>query len=303
MTKKNHNADMERRSFVKQAGYLGLGLIFAPYISSAKKKTSPAPPPDNQKIFNRLMNTAEKNNWKSLKIGELTAEVGRYFIGTPYVANTLEPVGSEKCVIDLSGLDCVTFFENSLCIARIIKKGKTELNDLYSEITFTRYRTGKLTDYTSRLHYTTEWLSDNEKKGVIKNITKDIGGEPLNINVGFMSNNPGLYTQLKNNPEFVEKINTIEGQINSGKYYYISKSKVAAVESKLQSGDIIAIATSKKGLDYSHTGMIFRDEKVGARFLHASLKEKSVMLDTRISSYLQNSATNIGISIGRPLDT
>ncbi|UCC41535.1 MAG: DUF1460 domain-containing protein, partial [Candidatus Aminicenantes bacterium] len=71
--------------------------------------------------------------------------IGKLLIGTKYVGGTLEGEGPEICRIDLTGLDCVTFFENVLCIARIIKKRKTTFDDFKAEVTYTRYRGGMLT--------------------------------------------------------------------------------------------------------------------------------------------------------------
>ena len=48
--------------------------------------------------------------------------------------------------------------------------------------------------------------------------------------------------------------------------------------------------------------MISKSDDGVARFLHASLAKKQVVLDTAISAYVRSVKTNIGISVLRPCD-
>lgn len=105
-----------------------------------------------------------------------------------------------------------------------------------------------------------------------------------------MSENPEYYAPLKDNPEAIAAIAKIEKQINSRVYHQIPVLKVAAIEDKIPSGSIIAIVTSKAGLDYSHTGMAYRDNSGLLHFLHASQKLKKVTLDERLSDYLKTNS-------------
>lgn len=255
---------------------------------------------DSEIIFNRIIEKANKDNWKIKPIGELIIEIAKEFIDTPYVANTLEGE-IEICRINFQGLDCVTFFENSLCIARIIKKGFSTFDKLIEEVTFTRYRDGIINDYTSRLHYTSEWILDNVKKGVVDDITKKLGGKNIRFNLSFMSENPHFYKSLKDNPHFISIIKKIEQEIKKFEFYYIPTSNVIQIEKKLLNGDIIAIVTGKKGLDYSHIGLAYKEQNK-AHLLHASSKFGRVLIDTQISDYLKNTKNSIGISVLRPLE-
>ena len=261
-------------------------------------------------IFDHLIEEMIKREYHTLPIGECMGKIGSMMIGTRYVGGTLELM-PERCILDLTGLDCVTFFENTLNIARTAKIKKYELlqnsnsitfRDVLDQIEFTRYRDGEINGYTSRLHYTSEWILDNVKKGVVKDLTKDLGGKPFPVKVGFMSANPQYYPQLVDEPTLARKIQGIENEINAQKHWYIPNAQVKDIESKLQTGDIIAIATNKPGLDYSHTGMIIKNAKGMALFLHASSAKKRVYLDKRISTYLSESSTSIGISVLRPQD-
>ena len=44
-------------------------------------------------------------------------EIGKFFLGTPYVAGTLETKGAEHLVVNLREYDCVTFVENVVALA------------------------------------------------------------------------------------------------------------------------------------------------------------------------------------------
>ena len=251
-------------------------------------------------IFAQIIKSAKEKKWESLPIGECIGNIGLLMVGTEYVAGTIEGEGPEICRVDLTGLDCVTFYENVLCTARILKKGKTTYDDLIAELTLTRYRGGKLTDYTSRLHYTSDWIYDNEKKKVVRNITRKIGGKEYPVEVSFMSKNPGYYPALKEFPEFIKTIAMFEKEINKRRNWYIPKSKVRKAHRDIRKGDIIVLATNKKGLDYAHTGLAYRDEKGKVRFLHASSEKNKVMLDTELYKYIQSVETFIGITVARP---
>jgi len=251
-------------------------------------------------IFAQIIKSAKEKKWESLPIGECIGNIGLLMVGTEYVAGTIEGEGPEICRVDLTGLDCVTFYENVLCTARILKKGKTTYDDLIAELTLTRYRGGKLTDYTSRLHYTSDWIYDNEKKKVVRNITRKIGGKEYPVEVSFMSKNPGYYPALKEFPEFIKTIAKFEKGINKRRHWYIPKRKVRKAQRHIRTGDIIVLATNREGLDYAHTGLAYRDEKGKVRFLHASSEKKKVMLDTELYKYIQSVETFIGITVARP---
>jgi len=54
---------------------------------------------------------------------ELVQEIAPMFLNTPYVEKTLELPGTEKLVINLNGVDCTTYLETVVTIARIVEKG------------------------------------------------------------------------------------------------------------------------------------------------------------------------------------
>lgn len=298
---------MDRRQFISSTFNLGVYTIlgnslFSPLFSRQKdnldeKREKEA---ETREAFSRIIQRALEEEWASLPIGECMGKIGTVFIGTEYVAGTLEGKGPEVCRVDLTGLDCVTFFENALCLARTIKKGRTNFADFIEELIFTRYRKGVLTDYTSRLHYTSDWLYDNEKKGVIKNITRDIGGQKFPVEVSFMSRNPQYYPALLEFPEYITTIAAIEDEINRREHWFIPQKRIRKAQDYLQTGDIVAVATNRQGLDYAHTGLVFRDKKGKIRLLHASSTQKKVLLDKELYRYIQSIRTHVGITVARP---
>lgn len=252
----------------------------------------------NTQIFDKIMKAADENNWQSLPINEVIIKVAEHFLNTPYVGGTLEGT-PEMCRYTFTGLDCVTFYENSLTLARMIKKGENSLEEFEKELTFIRYRNGILTDYSSRLHYTSDYFQNNVEKGVWEDITKEIGGIKLEKKINFMSTHPQYYDALKNDTAMINKIAAIENNINKNEIYYIPKEKVSSIEKQLRAGDIIGITSSVEGLDYNHTGLAYRDEKGLLRFFHASSTEKKVIIDERLSDYLKKVRKHTGISVMR----
>lgn len=288
MTRRN----LIKNSIIMSVGFFGLNnKLFSNIIYD-----------NNLSIFDRIINKSEKFNWHKLPINELIINISKEFIGTPYVGGTLDGNEIEKCVINFDGLDCVTFFENSLVMARIIKKRKLNYDDLINELTFTRYRDGKLEDYTSRLHYTSDWILDNIKKNVVIDKTELIGGEEFHPNVFFMSKYPEKYNQLKNTPNFVEKIKKVEEIINSHHLYYIPTNQISNLEKLIDNGDILGLVTNIPGLDYSHTGLAYRDENGNLRFFHASSAKKEVLIDINLSEYMKNKKKDIGITVLKPIE-
>ncbi len=289
-----NNNQISRRHFLGSAAALcGLGL--------ASKVGAFAQPAEqtNEEIFVRIAAKAQKNNWKSLPIGKIIVNVGKEFLSTPYVAGSIECGAVEKCIISLRGLDCVTFFESSLCIARAIRAGAPTYERFAAEVEKTRYRNGTLSGYDSRLHYTSDWIFDNESRGIVKNITQSIGGAKHKFKVGFMSANPKYYPALVNDPAMVKKIESIENAINERDSYLIPIASIKKAEKKIETGDIIAIATSKAGLDYSHTGLACVGDDGLVRFMHASTKAKKVILDKTLHEYVQSVSSNVGIAVVR----
>lgn len=254
-------------------------------------------------VCNSKFNLAVDKSLIEKPINEVIIAIGKSFLETKYIAHTLEKEGDEQLVINLTGLDCTTFLETSLAFARCVKKGKTSFEDYQNELTFIRYRDGKIDKYPSRLHYFSDWIFNNQQKGIVKDITEEIGGKKIKFNVNFMSENPKYYQQLKDNPDFIPVIEKQEKEINSRQYYYIPEDDIEKVESKIQTGDLIALTTSDKGLDIGHVGIAVKMDNGRIHFMHAPLVGSKVQItEVPLSDYVKKIKKHSGIIVLRVLE-
>jgi hypothetical protein len=248
--------------------------------------------------LNATLTTLAQTDLSKKTTNELVSEIGSWFLGTPYVEKTLEVGVDESLVINFTGLDCTTFLETVVTLARVARMGRFTFEDYEKELEFLRYRDGVRTDYPSRLHYFSEWISDNEQKGILTDITKDIGGKVYKNNPSFMSANPKFYTQLSNEA-YIDQIKIAEAGIAKRSYYYLPKETVKCHEARIKSGDLIAITISLENLDISHVGMAI--EKNGRiHLLHASSDSKQVEISEKpLSDYLLSHKSQSGIMVCR----
>jgi hypothetical protein len=237
-----------------------------------------------------------------LPLNEVMVEVGKSFMGVPYVAGTLdENPEREEIVVNVTGLDCVTFVENCLVISRLLKENKTDFDSYLKELERIRYRGGVNSGYASRLHYFSDWIYDNQSKGIVTDITSEIGGVPYDKTINFMSGHRDAYKQLSSN-ENLAGIEEAENIINQRQTYYIPEDMISSVYGKLQSGDIVGITSTLGGLDIAHTGLVYKDG-TGTYLLHASLKNKEVEISkTEIQDYILANTKQDGIMVARVVE-
>ncbi len=239
---------------------------------------------------------------KNTPISDLMVKVGTFFKGTPYKAATLEinPDG-EKLVINLREMDCTTFAENVLAISRTIKSGNPTFEKFATELQNIRYRDGKIDGYTSRIHYFSDWIFENDRSKIVKSVSKEIGGTIYPKPINFMSTHPGSYLQLKENHELIQKIANQEKEMSARETYFIPEEKIGGIESKLMDGDIVGITSRVEGLDISHVGILIR--KSGRiHLMHASsVANKVIVSEETLEEYLLNSKSVTGIMVVRPL--
>jgi hypothetical protein len=243
---------------------------------------------------------AVDKNLKDKPINDIIVEIGKSFLGLDYEASALDKSIEEKLVVNLSGFDCYTFLENSFVFARCIKQGKTTFDDYLKELTNIRYRNGMLNGYTSRLHYFTDWIFNCEQRGIVKDVTGQIGGLPYNKAINFMSTHTASYKQLKENPALVKDILAVEKEMAERKYYYIPKEKLAKAEPKIQNGDLIAITTSIEGLDVSHIGIAVRTDDGRIHLMHSPNAGKKIQITEQpLADYLLHDKRKTGVMVVR----
>jgi hypothetical protein len=258
--------------------------------------------------FQALVQRAEDENWKALPIGERACAVGRALVGTPYKSFTLEIDDRvEAPSVNLYGLDCWTFFETSLAFARMLNEPREDWTPrtMLHFIELDRYRDGHCTgEYLSRLHYLEDWLYDNDRRGLVRNMTRSLGGIRVAHEATEMSAGWREYRYLRADPALLAPLRQMEERVSSQTLYEIPKSRVPAIEAKLQDGDIIGVTSRENGLiSTAHVGMAYRDGMGVLHFMHASSPNNygRVVIDDRLSNYLNRYRSDAGIIVGRPL--
>lgn len=289
---------MNRRNFLAA---MPLTLATPTLLRNATLGWIPQEPTDEElcaRVFERSLSKGLQHE----PIGDVVVEVGKTFLGTPYLANALEVPGEERLVVNMRGLDCVSFYENALVIARCVRKGKTTFDDYKKELLFIRYRGGTLDGYTSRLHYTSDYFYDNDKKKVWKDITQEAGGLPFEKTVDFMSTHSDSYRQIKESKEVLAQIVEMERVLNARTRFYIPKENIAKALPFLRNGDILGFTTNMTGLDTSHTGILVK-ERGETHVLNAPLAGKQVVMsDGSLAEYLERNAKMTGLIAARPLE-
>lgn len=259
-------------------------------------------------IFQAVIRQATDQALDTLPLGDAIARMGALFLGTPYVPQTLEVPGPERLVINLRGLDCVTFVENVLALTRFQRvHGADLLGDpeaarrhFEADLTALRYRGGRIDGYASRLHYFSEWMGEGASAGRLELVSGTLGGvadpEPLD----FMSAHRGAYPQLADDTAY-GAIQSVEAALNaSGPRTYLPENAMAAAAGGIRSGDVIAATSTLEGLDVAHTGIAWWVEGE-LHLIHAPLVGSTVVLSDRtLVDRIVGIGTQDGIMVGRP---
>ena len=234
---------------------------------------------------------------------ELVAFYADRLLGTPYVAHTLE--GDEELLtINIDELDCTTFVETLYALARTTMIGRYSWLDYAANLENVRYRNGEMGDYSSRLHYISEWILNNASRGNLKEVTPDLPHANYLIKtIDFMTNHKDSYRSLKDDSAMVEKIKGYEMALRNHRMPYLKKSWLGdkAVKAALRDGDFVGLVTKIEGLDISHLGIIHKDDKGEIYLLDASMSGGKVMLESKnLRDHLSGSkSTCLGIRVFR----
>ncbi len=226
-------------------------------------------------------------------------DIGKTFLGTPYVEKTLEVGKKETLVINLRGFDCTTYVENVLAFSELTQNNKDDFDSFTNSLKTIRYRNSFINGYSSRLHYFTEWIRNNNEKGILEDITTKLGGEMHQKPINFMGTHRDLYPFLTNDSNYQAMLE-VEQKLGKESLCILHQDQIQSQEENIQDGDIIALATSIKGLDVTHTGFAI---KVNGRLhlLHASSSGEVTITPEPLVDYLQKIKHNIGIIVARPL--
>jgi hypothetical protein len=253
--------------------------------------------PKDREICETHLKAARERGWSEKPAGELVAAAGIAFLGTAYAAGTLERKGPEELVINLRAFDCVTFVENAVVLAGLIRAGRTDFTDYAAALERIRYRGGRLNGYPSRLHYFSDWLCDNGRRGVIREITRELGGTPFRKTFHALTDRREEIPPLWDAAAF-RRMRDVEAACSRRTLYRIPKAGLKGFKG-IENGDIIAVATDAEGIDVSHTGIAVRGPR-GLHLLHASGDAGKVVLSAEtLYCYLLSRRSRTGILVGR----
>ena len=227
--------------------------------------------------------------------GAQMVRAAKDLLGQPYVAGTLEELPEEKLCIYLTRTDCILFVETCLGLVRAARQGGN-FETFASELLQSRYRDGVCTRYEDRLHYTTEWARQGEKRGTVENVSGSLGGVALNHPVHYMSKHPDAYARMTD----VDAIAAIEDRINAEASTYIPKSALKKALGGIRSGDIIFFNTRTDGLDISHCAIALAEDGKPVRFIHASTGAMKVIVESKtLEEYVMGRKSATGIEVYR----
>ncbi|SIQ07952.1 N-acetylmuramoyl-L-alanine amidase-like domain-containing protein [Maribacter ulvicola] len=276
--------------------YLLILVVF--FSTKAHAQQITCSPKDKAAVESKLIEIDEMYNGD---FRGTMVSVGKTFMKTPYVAKTLEIGDTETLVVNLQGLDCTTFVENVLAFSLLLRQQEMSFDAYLKNLEIIRYKDGALEGYASRLHYFSEWIANNAEKGLLKDITAEIGGAEITKDIDFMSTHRDLYPFLADDSNF-SKIKASENYLNNQAICVLAQDEIAKNEHLIKSGDIIALATSINGLDVTHTGIATREKDGRIHLLHASTGSMQVEVSKKpLAEYLKGIKSNIGIMVARPL--
>jgi hypothetical protein len=243
-------------------------------------------------------------------LGLAAARVGELAAGTPYEAFTLEaylraggsPMRTEPLTLTLTRFDCVSLVESCIAIARVARSaGEPTWAGFAREMERMRYRGGIRAGYTSRLHYFSEWLGDGERRQLVQDLGERLGGRPDTRPLRFMSEHPDSYPALAER-SVREEIAEIERSLDPSPRMVVPTASIPAADPGIQTGDIVAFATSIEGLDVTHAAFAYRDSADVLRVLHAPLSGGVVEITrATLPQYVAGIRRSTGIIVARPL--
>lgn len=262
-----------------------------------------SPPDTTATRFEAAMTEALSHRTDVESIGALMQEIGLHFQGRPYLAGTLDQPPTERLVVRFDGFDCVTFVETTLALARSAQASDSTYAGFARRLAEQRYRDGGPVGYCGRLHYFTDWLADNARRGFVRRLGEEIAGRPLRDTLDFMSTHRSAYDRFATNDSLYACVQTMEERLQTRQSHspvrYVPQDSIRAVYDELRAGDIVALVSSIDGLDVAHTGLVYTPEDGGRGLLHASLSE-GVVVSPDLQRYVQKIDRQIGMVVARP---
>jgi hypothetical protein len=239
-------------------------------------------------------------------LAESTINLGKQFLGKPYVAYTLDTNPNEQLVVNLCEFDCTTYLETVLALSLatndLAEKQTSALFDqaFRKYLTKLRYRDGRIDGYASRLHYFSDWLRDNERKGLLSDVTHELPGSlTVAKPVSYMTTATYKYPHL-NNPAVFKQIAQTEASLSQQSFSFIPSKNIRLAEAQLQEGDVVMLMAARPGLDMKHVGLAVRQPNGRIHLMHASSDQGEVVITAYpLSDYVLWHKHMSGIRVAR----
>ena len=233
-------------------------------------------------------------------MGEAVQFLAEYFLDIPYSGYQLDQSPEERLLVTFQSFDCVIFVETMVALVRAFSLQDYSLDTVLDNIREQRYRNGDIDGYCSRLHYFTDWIEDNQRRGIVTDITPQLNGISQQKDINFMTTHREAYPQLIANEANYQCIAEQEENLSPLELTYIPTEKIPTIYSELRSGDIIAIATSTPGLDVSHTSFVRISKEGAVGVIHSDVY--GVKTEPDLQAFVGSAKHAIGIIVARPID-
>ncbi|MGH7512203.1 MAG: N-acetylmuramoyl-L-alanine amidase-like domain-containing protein [Gemmatimonadales bacterium] len=295
---------LSRRDFCRTAAAAVTALLLPPPLTAC---TRPTPDEVRLAAWSAALRAAGLVRHDG-PLGPATVRVGEEARGTPYRPGTLDAYlragGSpdrEPLTVSLTRFDCVTLVESCLAVARVAGTGQPPTWERFGrEIERMRYRGGKRQGYASRLHYFSEWISDGARRGLVRDLGKELGGAEDVRSLRFMTEHRASYPALRDETTFQE-IQRMERTLDPPPRFVVPTKRIPQVVDRIETGDVLAFATEIPGLDVTHAALAYRGDDAVLRVLHAPLSGGVVEITgTTLPEYVAAIRRSTGILVARP---
>lgn len=302
---------LSRRDLLRNAAAAAAALaVPGPLAACVKEEPPPPPDPDRERLATWAAALRARPSHTESVIGRDAIRVGELAAGTPYEPHTLEayiraggsPRGTEPLTLSLTRFDCVTLVEACLAVARLAASdGEPSWTRFGREVERMRYRAGERREYSSRLHYFSEWITDGARRGLLEDFGGRLGGTEDVRPLRFMTEHRDSYPALAEDAVFRE-IGAIERSLDGRPRHVVPTERIGEVSDRIETGDVLAFATAIPGLDVTHAAFAYRDSGGILRVLHAPLSGGVVEITrATLPEYVAAIRRATGILVARPL--
>ena len=307
---------LSRRAMIGDVAYLAAAMaIPAPLLRRVGARAlRAATPADLDPDLTRFdgwateLRTAQLTD-RSVPLGSASAHVAMLAVGTPYEAHLLdaylrlgEAAPTEPLILSLTRFDCSSFVESCVAVARAARAGgPPNWKGFGREVERMRYRNGLRGDYTTRLHYFSEWIADGDKRCLLRDVGFALGGVEDRRPLRFMTAHRDGYVALADDRVY-KSMKEAERRLDSVSRRVIPTARIAQVEDRIQNGDVIGFATSTPGLDVTHCAVAVRDSRGTLRVVHPPVTGGGVEVSRlALPEYVAQLRDATGIMVGRPV--